>query len=120
MIKRIVGWVVLIPLCAVLVVFALANRHTVTLHFDPLSRDTPFMPPLDVPMFALIYAMLIVGIVLGGIAVWLTQGRNRREKRQYRRESENLAGELERSRKREREAQANRGLAPADDLIEME
>jgi uncharacterized integral membrane protein len=35
MVRRIVGWIVLVPLCALLVIFALANREPVILNFNP-------------------------------------------------------------------------------------
>jgi uncharacterized integral membrane protein len=95
MIKRIVGWIVLVPLCAVLVIFALANRHAVPVRFDPISADSPFLPGAEVPLFVVIYCMLLAGIVLGGFAMWFAQGRNRRERRQFKREAERLARALE-------------------------
>ena len=36
MLRRIVGWVVLVPLCLVMIVFALANRQLVVVNFNPL------------------------------------------------------------------------------------
>ena len=37
MVNRIVGWVVLVPLCLGLIVFALANRHFVVVNFNPFA-----------------------------------------------------------------------------------
>ena len=113
---RIVGWLVLLPLAAVLVVFALANRQWVAVNFDPLSSGTPLIPALDLPLFVVIYAMLIIGIVMGGTAVWLTQGRNRREKRRLRRQTETLERELAALRRAPRQ----KGLMPTDELMDIE
>jgi uncharacterized integral membrane protein len=99
MAKRLIGWFVLVPLCAVLVVFALANRQLVTVNFDPISTVNPLVPSLDVPLFAVIYVMLVLGMLLGGIAVWTTQGHHRRDKRAFRRENQRLSAELEKARK---------------------
>lgn len=96
MTKKLVGWFVLLPLCVVLALFALANRHWVEVRFDPLSATNPLIAPVNVPMFVVIYAMLIAGVVLGGMASWFAQGKQRREKRQWRKK----ARELEQADKR--------------------
>lgn len=90
MTKKLVGWFVLLPLCVVLAVFALANRHVVEVRFDPLSATNPLVDPIEVPMFLVIYAMLIAGVILGGIASWFAQGKQRREKRQWRKRAREL------------------------------
>ncbi len=100
MIKRVVGWVVLVPLCAVLIVFALANRQLVVVNFNPLApADALASPGVGVPLFLVIFAVLLVGVVLGGIATWFAQGPRRREERHYRRETERLHRELEMARR---------------------
>lgn len=118
MIKRIVGWFVLVPLCAVLVVFALANRHAVSLRFDPLSPETPAVPPLDVPLFVVIYGMLFLGIVFGGTAAWFAQGRNRQVKRRLKRENDKLTQELTAARQTLRQKSREQALIGPDDILE--
>jgi len=118
MIRRVVGWFVLLPLCALLVVFALANRHTVTVGFDPMSPQSPLVPGFSVPLYVVIYVMLISGVVLGGLATWFTQGRIRKERRAYRREATHLAEELGAARKQARRATRSPALTDADDFLE--
>lgn len=120
MIKRIVGWFVLVPLCAVLIVFALANRHAVPVRFDPMSPESPIIAELDVPLFAVIYGMLILGILFGGIATWFAQAKNRRERRQFKREAERLSRELASARRAPRQSPEDRALLAPDDLLEHE
>jgi uncharacterized integral membrane protein len=101
--KRLVGWFVLLPLCVVLVIFTLANRHMVELRFDPfgpLGGQAPLISPVQVPMFVVIYGVLIVGVALGGMATWFTQGAQRRGKRHWRREAKKLAHERDVSSKK--------------------
>jgi len=93
--KRIVGWLVLLPLGLLLVVMALANRAPVALGFDPVSPEAPIIAPLSMPLFVLIYAVLIAGVLLGGVSAWFAEGRHRRERRQWRREAARLTAELE-------------------------
>lgn len=118
MIRRVVGWFVLLPLCALLVVFALANRHTVTVGFDPVSPQSPLVPGFSVPLYVIIYAMLISGILLGGLATWFTQGRVRKERRAYRREATHLAEELGAARKAARRATHGQALPEPGDFLE--
>ena len=72
---------ILIPLGLIFVVFAVANRHPVTVSFDPFgSRDSAFdLPP--VPLFVIIIAALILGVLVGGSATWFRQRRWRRAAR---------------------------------------
>lgn len=93
MIRRIVGWVVLVPLCLVMIVFALANTQPVQLYFNPLgprvSTDSP-----GVPLFLVLFAVLLIGVLMGGIATWFAQAPHRRDERAYRRETERLNREV--------------------------
>jgi uncharacterized integral membrane protein len=100
MLKRIVGWFVLVPLCAVLIVFALANRQLVVVNFNPLAPSEALAAPgVGVPLFLVIFGVLLVGVLLGGIATWFAQGAHRRDERHYRRETERLHRELEVARR---------------------
>jgi uncharacterized integral membrane protein len=74
---------ILIPLGLIFVVFAVANRHPVTVSFDPFgSRDSAFdLPP--VPLFVIIITALILGVLAGGSATWFRQRRWRRAARQH-------------------------------------
>ena len=99
MLKRIVGWFVLVPLCAVLIVFALANLQLVDVKFNPLAGDASSAAMFRVPMFVVIFGVLLVGVVLGGIAAWFAQGPHRRDERHYKRETERLHRELEVARR---------------------
>ena len=42
----------------------------------------------------------MVGVVIGGVAAWLAQGKHRRERRRYRREATTLRSETERLKAR--------------------
>src|SRR5882757_1726066 len=95
MIRRIVGWVVLVPLCLVLIVFALANRQLVVLNFNPLVPSEALTTPgVGVPLFLVLFGVLLFGIVLGGVATWFAQAPHRRDERRYRRETERLSREV--------------------------
>jgi uncharacterized integral membrane protein len=74
MIGKIVRALILIPLALILISFAVANRQTVTVSFDPFDRAEPALS-IEVPLYVLILALVIAGVIVGGIAAWLRQGR---------------------------------------------
>jgi uncharacterized integral membrane protein len=73
--------VVLIPLGLIFIVFAVANRHLVTVSFDPFNSTDPSVA-VRLPLFALIIAVAILGVVAGGSATWFRQRHWRRAARQ--------------------------------------
>ena len=73
--------VVLIPLGLIFVVFAVANRHLVTVSFDPFSSSDPSVA-VTLPLFVVIIAVAILGVVAGGCATWFRQRHWRRAARQ--------------------------------------
>ena len=73
---------VLIPLGLVLVVFAVANRHWVTLSLDPFNATNPSVR-LELPLFVVIIAVAMVGVVAGGSATWFRQRHWRRAARRH-------------------------------------
>jgi uncharacterized integral membrane protein len=73
---------VLIPLGLIFVVFAVANRHFVTVSFDPFDSTDPSMA-VSLPLFVVIIAVAIVGVAAGGMATWFRQRHWRRAARQH-------------------------------------
>ena len=73
---------IVIPLALIFVVFAVANRHFVTVSFDPFNSANPSVY-VSMPLFALIVAVAILGVVAGGCATWFGQRRWRRAARQH-------------------------------------
>src|SRR5947199_3394516 len=73
---------IVIPLGLLFVVFAVANRHFVTLSFDPFNARNPSVA-VALPLFAVIILAAIVGVLAGGIATWVRQGFWRRAARQH-------------------------------------
>lgn len=118
MANKIVGWLVLVPLCALLIAFALANRQLVTLNINP------FVAPLDpaagygIPLFVVLFVVLLIGVLLGGIATWFAQGSHRRRERHWRREAHQLSGELE-AQRRATGIATTTPLSEVDDVLEL-
>jgi uncharacterized integral membrane protein len=78
----------------VVVGFAVANRQAVTLSFDPFSSTSPAYA-VTLPLFIVVFALLIVGVIVGGTAVWFGQRRIRRARRRLDAEVAALHGEIE-------------------------
>jgi uncharacterized integral membrane protein len=73
---------IVIPLALIFVVFAVANRHFVTVSFDPFNSANPSIY-FSLPLFVLIIAIAILGVISGGLATWFSQRRWRRAARQH-------------------------------------
>ena len=73
---------VVIPLGIIFIIFAVANRHLVTVSFDPFNSVDP-MVAVSMPLFVVIIGVAILGVVAGGSATWFRQRRWRRAARQH-------------------------------------
>ncbi|VUD74194.1 LapA family protein [Methylobacterium symbioticum] len=76
---RFLKGLVLLPVALVVILLAVANRTPVTLSFDPFSAVPAFS--LVLPLYAVVFVAVALGIVVGGIFTWLGQGRARRTAR---------------------------------------
>jgi uncharacterized integral membrane protein len=99
MFRKIVTAIIVVPLAAVIIAFAVANRETVTMSFDPFSSTNPAYAA-TLPLFAVILLVLIAGVVVGGVAAWLRQSKWRRRARELDGEVRALRAELDAIRRR--------------------
>ncbi len=118
MIKRLISWFILAPVSVVLIIFALANRQLVVVNFDPFSVNDPLIPAITIPLFLLIFILLLIGILLGGISVWFTQAKNRRQLRRARIKIKALQLEIdELKNKRNKLSAQNQSISDPTDII---
>lgn len=80
MLRRIVWLLIAVPAGLLLVVLAVANRHDVRLSLDPFRPDAPVLSVV-LPFYAYLFAVMVIGVFMGGIAMWLSQRRWRRSAR---------------------------------------
>lgn len=90
---------ILFPIAIIVVLLAVANRGPVTLSLDPFSREAPEVA-FTVPLFAVIFGAVMLGVLLGGMGAWLAQGKHRRAERQYKREARRLRADSARPQPR--------------------
>jgi len=91
--RKIVNTVVIVPLALVLLVFALANRRFVMVSFNPFDPNDASMA-LTLPLFIVIIASAMLGVLVGGLAVWFGQRRHRKAARRLEAEAAQARSEL--------------------------
>jgi len=85
----------LLAVAVVLIALIVANRHDALLALDPFKPDNPAIT-VEAPMFVLLFAALLLGVVLGGIGAWMGQGKWRALARQRTKETFRLRRDRER------------------------
>jgi uncharacterized integral membrane protein len=80
--RKFLSALIIVPVSLIFVVFAVANRHFVTVSFDPFNATDPALS-VSLPLFVLIIATAILGVVAGGCATWFGQRRWRRAARRH-------------------------------------
>jgi membrane-anchored protein YejM (alkaline phosphatase superfamily) len=119
MARKIVGWLVLVPLCVVLVAFALANRHLVAVNINPFAPPAEAsMAGYGVPLFVVLYLVLLIGVLLGGTATWFAQGGHRRAEKLWRKEARHLNNELESERRRHGQP-GKAAISDVDEILDL-
>ena len=89
--------IVLVPLAIIIVMFAVANREIITVSFDPFDAAQPAFA-LKMPLFILIFALVGVGVLIGGIAAWLKQHKWRARARRAEADARELRARLDAQR----------------------
>jgi uncharacterized integral membrane protein len=91
--RKFLTGLVLIPLAVICVVFAVANRHLVTVSFDPFNSANPSVG-VTMPLFVVIIAVAIFGVLAGGMATWFRQRHWRRAARLHEADARQARTEL--------------------------
>ena len=103
---------VVIPLGLIFIVFAVANRHFVTVSFDPFNSTDPSMS-VTLPLFVVIIAVAILGVIAGGLGTWFRQRLWRRAARQHEADARQARAEAEDLRAAAAALRADRRRLPA-------
>lgn len=89
MLNRFILIVVFIPLAIILIALAVANRGLVAFTLDPFNPGNPALTA-QLPLFVLLFAAMLVGLLVGSCATWWRQGRYRKLARRRDQELQNL------------------------------
>ncbi len=110
MLRRILWFPIALVSAALLVTLAVANREPVRLVLDPFKPDAPVIF-MTLPLYAYLLGALIAGVVMGGAAVWLSQGRWRKTARVRTQDAMRWQAEADRlARERDASVTAHRPL----------
>lgn len=99
--RKLVLGIIVVPLGVVLVALAVVNRKPATLILDPFGGSESGFS-LEAPLFLFLFGAFALGLIIGGAATWLGQGKWRRtaraearQAREWRRQADRLEKELE-------------------------
>ncbi len=95
------SWILTLPLLLVVAVVAVTNRQEVT-----IGLPWPLEYSVQLGLSKAIFISLFAGLLIGGLATWLSAGQTRRRARQARRRADELEREVAWLR-RERDRAAN-------------
>jgi uncharacterized integral membrane protein len=83
----IIRWIILLPLVVAVLLLAVANDQTVTIHLNPFDPNDPLLK-VDLALYAAAFILFALGALLGGFIVWSGQRKYRRRARRQRDETD--------------------------------
>ena len=98
MVAKLVKIVIGLPVAVVIILFAFANRQSISISFDPFSDPSASSALVTAPLYILLFLVLVAGVILGGVSSWLSGGASRRRARSARDEAERWREEARRLR----------------------
>jgi uncharacterized integral membrane protein len=84
---RLLHWFVTLPAALVAIVFAVANRGSVSVSLWPLTSQS-------MPLYAVVLLAMLIGFLIGEFVAWVNGGRARRLARERQRRTAALEREL--------------------------
>ncbi|NNU79420.1 LapA family protein [Halovulum dunhuangense] len=106
---RTIKLVFLAILMLAIVTLALANRGPVTLNLLPEGVGAILPLSIELPMFLVILASILTGLLIGYILEWLREHKHRRLAAEKQREAQRLSREVETLKKKH--------LSPEDEVL---
>jgi uncharacterized integral membrane protein len=92
--RKFLTGVIVVPLGLIFIIFAVANRHFVTVSFDPFNSAAPSVS-VSLPLFVLIIVAAILGVIAGGCATWFSQRHWRRAARRHELDARTVRAQLD-------------------------
>ncbi len=95
--KSFLKYLLLLPIAAIIIIFAIGNRHLVKVVADPSAMLFPSMQ-VEAPLYLVVLASIAAGVFIGGLASWLKQGKHRKAARAARADTKKIQAEADRLR----------------------
>jgi uncharacterized integral membrane protein len=92
---RFLRLLVIAIVAVILLLFVFANRQWVTVSFDPFGSTETAAFAVAAPLFVVVIASAMLGVIAGAAATWVSQGRHRRAARQSRVEADRWRAEAQ-------------------------
>lgn len=99
MVRKVVSLVVFVPLGIFLIVLAVANRAPVSLALNPFNPADQTLS-VSAPFFVFLILSVMVGVLLGSVVTWFTQGKHRKKARSQSRAAQQWQAEADRQKTR--------------------
>ncbi|WP_169566572.1 lipopolysaccharide assembly protein LapA domain-containing protein [Sneathiella limimaris] len=90
---KLISWIFVVLLGLAVIILSIGNRESVTFSLFPL----PYV--MEIPLFILILGGAFLGVILGAIRTWISDGKARSENRANKQEILRLKGEIARLEK---------------------
>ncbi len=92
---RLIRILVIALVAIILLLFAFANRQWVTVSFDPFGAPDNAAIAVAAPLFTVVIAAAMLGVIAGAAATWFSQGRHRRAARKSQAEADRWRAEAQ-------------------------
>jgi len=86
--SKLLYWLIALPIGLVLIVFSVSNRDGVVVSFSPLPFE------MSIPLFLLVFAIFVLGVLVGGLLGWMGGHGTRRRARERKRRIAELEAAL--------------------------
>ena len=103
---RRLAWIITIPVTVIVVAFSLANRQMVTIDLWPFERT------MDLPLFFVVLVALLVGFLIGGLIMWISDGKTRSRARAAFYQAQSLEREIAYLKRKQARASAPPATPP--------
>ena len=112
MLKRLLALIILVPVGIAVVALAVANRQSVPVRL-PLDIAGEPMVLFSAPFFLIAFALVLIGMVLGSMGTWFSQGKHRRRARENKVEATRMGFEAKKQKERAEALSEKKGAKDA-------
>ena len=95
-------WIILLPVLVAVLLLALANDQSVTVHFNPFDTDDPVLR-VDLALYQLSFVIFVLGALVGALIAWSGQRKYRLRAEERNAETALWQARAERSERRQAE-----------------